>query len=90
MTVKDALEQANVKESELSAVAVTVGPGLALCLEVGVRKALTIASANHIPIMRMHHMESHMMAAFLPSENTILGQFPAVVLLVSGGHNMLV
>uniref|UniRef100_A0A0E0FKI6 N(6)-L-threonylcarbamoyladenine synthase n=1 Tax=Oryza nivara TaxID=4536 RepID=A0A0E0FKI6_ORYNI len=56
--VQKALDDANVSESDLSAVAVTVGPGLSLCLRVGVHKARKIAKSFHLPIVGVHHMEA--------------------------------
>ncbi|CAJ1446727.1 unnamed protein product [Effrenium voratum] len=94
-TVEEALRRAGVAPSELSAVAVTVGPGLGLCLEVGVRKALHIAAEHRLPLVRVHHMEAHMMVTRLPptlSSDAGGGtpDFPFITLLVSGGHNMAV
>uniref|UniRef100_A0A0D9Y760 N(6)-L-threonylcarbamoyladenine synthase n=1 Tax=Oryza glumipatula TaxID=40148 RepID=A0A0D9Y760_9ORYZ len=56
--VQKALDDANVSESDLSAVAVTVGPGLSLCLRVGVHKARKIAKSFHLPIVGAHRMEA--------------------------------
>ncbi|CAM6128970.1 unnamed protein product [Calypogeia fissa] len=84
--VEDALQNANVKESDLSAVAVTIGPGLSLCLRVGVRKARTIARAHQLPLVGVHHMEAHALVVRI-TEKAV--QFPFVVLLISGGHNLL-
>jgi tRNA A37 threonylcarbamoyltransferase TsaD len=52
-----------VQESDLSAVAVTIGPGLSLCLRVGVRKARDIARAHRLPLVPIHHMEAHALVA---------------------------
>uniref|UniRef100_A0A0E0RHD0 N(6)-L-threonylcarbamoyladenine synthase n=2 Tax=Oryza rufipogon TaxID=4529 RepID=A0A0E0RHD0_ORYRU len=57
--VQKALDDANVSENDLSAVAVTVGPGLSLCLRVGVHKARKIAKSFRLPIVGVHHMEAH-------------------------------
>jgi len=102
-TVEEALRRANVTPEQLSAVAVTVGPGLGLCLEVGVRKALQIAAEHRLPLVRVHHMEAHTLVTRMPaarpsgitesseSEAKVLTPaFPFVTLLVSGGHNMAV
>jgi len=66
-TVEEALQRSGVSAADLSAVAVTVGPGLGLCLEVGVRKALQIAARHRLPLVRVHHMEAHAMVARLPT-----------------------
>merc|ERR1719506_3140246 len=86
-TVEEALQRSGVKPEELTAVAVTVGPGLGLCLEVGVRKALQIAAKHRLPLVRVHHMEAHAMVARLPPAAPV---FPFLTLLVSGGHNLAV
>ena len=65
-TVEEALRRAGVAPAQLSAVAVTVGPGLSLCLEVGVRKALTLCARHKLPLLRVHHMEAHAMVTWLP------------------------
>ncbi len=66
-TVDEALRRAGICASQLSAVAVTVGPGLSLCLEVGVRKAIALTAAHQLPLVRCHHMEAHAMVTWLPS-----------------------
>jgi N6-L-threonylcarbamoyladenine synthase len=97
-TVEEALQLAGLKADDITAVAVTVGPGLGLCLEVGVRKALQIAAKHRLPLVRIHHMEAHAMVARLPplpaqvqAGNTPPPPvFPFLTLLVSGGHNLAV
>lgn len=93
-TVEEALRRAGLSAAELTGVAVTVGPGLGLCLEVGVRKALHIAAEYRLPLVRVHHMEAHMMVTRLPPsplpEGFAAPDFPLITLLVSGGHNMAV
>eukprot|EP01065_Artemidia_motanka_P035327 TRINITY_DN43249_c0_g1_i1.p1 TRINITY_DN43249_c0_g1~~TRINITY_DN43249_c0_g1_i1.p1 ORF type:complete len:677 (+),score=141.96 TRINITY_DN43249_c0_g1_i1:94-2031(+) len=89
-TVEDALKKAGIEShSQLDAVAVTVGPGLGPCLQVGVRKAYQIAAAAQLPIVRVHHMEAHALVTRLPSvSEKPPPPFPYATLLVSGGHNM--
>jgi N6-L-threonylcarbamoyladenine synthase len=101
-TVDKALELAKIEPSKLTAVAVTCGPGLGLCLEVGVRKALKIAAEYRIPVIRVHHMEAHALVAKLPKPSTSSSSsepskdaesnlaFPFLTVLVSGGHNLTV
>mmetsp|Transcript_43662 Transcript_43662/g.103028 ORF Transcript_43662/g.103028 Transcript_43662/m.103028 type:complete len:678 (+) Transcript_43662:66-2099(+) len=69
-TVEEALRRAGTTPDQLSAVAVTVGPGLGLCLEVGVRKALKIAAKHRLPLVRVHHMEAHTLVTRLPPAAT--------------------
>ncbi|XP_052194349.1 probable tRNA N6-adenosine threonylcarbamoyltransferase, mitochondrial [Diospyros lotus] len=61
--VQEALDKANIKENDLSAVSVTIGPGLSLCLRVGVQKARKIAGTFNLPIVGVHHMEAHALVA---------------------------
>lgn len=60
------LRQARVQPAQLAAVAVTTGPGLAVCLAEGVRTAQLLADSLRLPLLRMHHMEAHALAARLP------------------------
>nr|ABA98522.2 Glycoprotease family protein, expressed [Oryza sativa Japonica Group] len=85
--VQKALDDANVSENDLSAVAVTVGPGLSLCLRVGVHKARKIAKSFRLPIVGVHHMEAHALVSRLVNKDL---DFPFLALLISGGHNLLV
>jgi N6-L-threonylcarbamoyladenine synthase len=68
--VQQALEQAGVRDParQLAAVAVTVGPGLSLCLDVGVRKARSVARAAGVPLVPVHHMEAHALVARLAAQ----------------------
>ncbi|CAN1345985.1 Probable tRNA N6-adenosine threonylcarbamoyltransferase, mitochondrial [Linum perenne] len=85
--VEEALDKANLTADNLSAVAVTIGPGLGLCLRVGVRKAHKLAGAFNLPIIGVHHMEAHALVARIIERDL---QFPFLALLISGGHNLLV
>ncbi|KAK4476512.1 hypothetical protein RD792_015668 [Penstemon davidsonii] len=85
--VQEALDKAKITEEDLSAVAVTIGPGLSLCLRVGVRKARKLAGIYALPIVGVHHMEAHALVARLVEREL---QFPFMALLISGGHNLLV
>ncbi|XP_078448051.1 glycoprotease 1 isoform X2 [Wolffia australiana] len=85
--VQQAIEKANLKEKDLSAVAVTIGPGLSLCLRVGVQKARKVAGQFNLPIVGVHHMEAHALVARLTEKDL---KFPFLALLISGGHNLLI
>ncbi|XP_075510873.1 putative tRNA N6-adenosine threonylcarbamoyltransferase, mitochondrial isoform X2 [Primulina tabacum] len=85
--VQEALDLAKLNEEDLSAVAVTIGPGLSLCLRVGVRKARKLAGTNVLPIIGVHHMEAHALVARLVEREL---KFPFMALLISGGHNLLI
>jgi N6-L-threonylcarbamoyladenine synthase len=71
----------------IDAVAATIGPGLIGSLLVGVSAAKAYSLAWDIPFVGVNHMEGHLHAAFLEDPSMAL---PAVVLLVSGGHTMLI
>ncbi len=79
--------EAGVDEERIDAVACTVGPGLIGALLVGVSAAKALALAWDVPFVGVNHMEAHLYAASL--EDPTL-EFPLLVLLVSGGHTMLV
>jgi N6-L-threonylcarbamoyladenine synthase len=85
--VSQALEQAGTAPGELSAVAATIGPGLVGSLLVGASAAKAYAWAWGLPFVGVNHMEGHLHAAFLEDPSLSL---PTVVLLVSGGHTMLI
>jgi N6-L-threonylcarbamoyladenine synthase len=85
--VARAIVEAGVSEQRIDAVACTIGPGLIGALLVGVAAAKSFALAWDVPFIGVHHHEAHLYAAFL--EDPML-EFPLVVLLVSGGHTMLV
>ncbi|GIL45183.1 hypothetical protein Vafri_2509 [Volvox africanus] len=65
-TVDSALAAARLAPQQLSAIAVTVGPGLGLCLRVGAAKARQLARQYGIPLVSVHHMEAHALVARLP------------------------
>ncbi len=84
-TIDLALKKAGLKLKDLDVIAVTQGPGLATSLHVGIDAAKTLALALDIPLLPINHMEAHVYANFAESEI----KFPALVLIVSGGHTML-
>lgn len=79
--------EAGVDESRIDAVACTYGPGLVGALLVGVSAAKALALAWDVPFVGVNHLEAHLYSAFLEDPSL---EFPLVVLLVSGGHTMLV
>jgi N6-L-threonylcarbamoyladenine synthase len=85
--VARAIIEAGVPETRIDAVACTIGPGLIGALLVGVAGAKALALAWDVPFVGVNHHEAHLYSAFL--EDPTL-EFPLVVLLVSGGHTMLV
>jgi N6-L-threonylcarbamoyladenine synthase len=85
--VSEAMRAASVTGRDLDAVGVTIGPGLIGSLLVGVSAAKGYSLAWGLPFVGVNHMEGHLHAAFLEDPDLAL---PAVVLLVSGGHTMLI
>lgn len=84
--IEEALEQASVEVSELTAVAVTQGPGLVGALLIGIAAAKTFAWAHDLPLIPVNHMAGHIYAARFVQPL----EFPLMALLVSGGHTELV
>ena len=85
--VAQVLVEAGLDGPDLDAVAATVGPGLAGALLVGVSTAKALSLVWDVPFIGVNHMEAHLYASFL-EEPTL--EPPLLVLLVSGGHTMLV
>ncbi|XP_060113039.1 tRNA N6-adenosine threonylcarbamoyltransferase, mitochondrial [Heteronotia binoei] len=83
--VEQALSDSGVGVDDLSAVATTVKPGLALSLGVGLSYSLKLVERHQKPFIPIHHMEAHA----LTIRATDRVEFPFLVLLVSGGHCLL-
>lgn len=84
--IEEALEEAGITAADLTAVAVTYGPGLVGALLVGLSAAKAFAWAHGLPLIPVNHMAGHLMAAQAVKEL----EFPLLALLVSGGHTELV
>ena len=85
--VARALVEAGIDDDHVDAVAATVGPGLIGALLVGVSAAKTLALVWDVPFVAVNHLEAHLYAALLEDPEL---EMPVVVLLVSGGHTLLV
>ena len=85
--LQQAMAEANTTWGELSGIAVTIGPGLAGSLLVGVSIAKAVALAQGLPLTGVNHLEGHIYANWLAG-HTI--DFPVVCLIVSGGHSDVV
>ncbi len=96
--IKQALEEAKITspENELDTIAVTIGPGLIGSLLVGVETAKSLSFAWHKPVISVNHLFGHIYANWIKpslsdeSRNSASIQFPAIALVVSGGHTDLV
>ncbi|WP_114747807.1 tRNA (adenosine(37)-N6)-threonylcarbamoyltransferase complex transferase subunit TsaD [Pleomorphovibrio marinus] len=85
--VHQAMEEAGMRKSDLSAIAFTQGPGLMGALLVGGSFAKSLAYALEIPLIAVNHMEAHVLAHFIDAPYP---SFPFICLTVSGGHTQLV
>ena len=85
--IAEAMVEAGVEPDQLDAVAATVGPGLIGSLLIGVSSAKSLAYVWGKPFVAVNHLEAHLYAGFLEDPDI---ELPLVVLLVSGGHTMLV
>jgi N6-L-threonylcarbamoyladenine synthase len=85
--IDSALDQAGCVLDDISAVAVTYGPGLVGGLLIGVCAAKSIVLSRNIPLVGVHHIEGHLYANFLEHGDI---EFPVLCLIVSGGHTELV
>ncbi len=85
--IGEALGRAAAEGKDLHAVAATIGPGLIGSLLVGVSEAKALSLAWGVPFVGVNHLEGHLFAALLDHPGI---QWPVAVLLVSGGHTLLV
>ncbi len=86
LVLEEALREADVTYDDLDAIAVTEGPGLVGALLIGVNAAKAVAFAHNIPLVGVHHIAGHIYANRLIKEI----KYPALSLVVSGGHTELV
>jgi len=84
--LRQALEQAGVTREQISAIAVASSPGLAPALLIGVTAAKTLAWSWQKPLIAVNHLHSHLQSVMLEQDEDC---FPAVALVVSGGHTSL-
>jgi len=88
--VREAMEQSGLRLEELDAIGVTQGPGLVGSLLVGITYGKTLARALGKPLIGVNHLEGHIRALFLETQEG--GQkptLPGVCLIASGGHTVL-
>ncbi len=84
--VDNLLQRQQMSLAEVDGLAVTAGPGLVGALLVGLSTGKALAMAADLPLVGIHHIEGHILANALTSEMV----FPALVLVVSGGHTELI
>jgi N6-L-threonylcarbamoyladenine synthase len=85
-TVASVLADSGVAPRDLAAIGVTRGPGLIGSLMVGLNTAAGLGQGWEIPVIGVNHLRGHLRSADLEEQRV---KFPAVVLLVSGGHTLL-
>jgi N6-L-threonylcarbamoyladenine synthase len=100
--IAQAINESGVEKEKLDAIAVTQGPGLAIALEVGIKKAKEMAQELKIPLIPINHMEGHLLSSLAKLskndfeeslenvEKEIKSNLPIIGLLVSGGHTELI
>lgn len=88
--VAQALKQANIDKTQLSAIAFTRGPGLMGSLLVGTSFAKSLAYGLNIPLIDVNHMQAHILAHFIEEEGFNKPPFPFLAMTISGGHTQIV
>ena len=83
LITKKAIEVSGVKLKDIDAVAATAGPGLVVCLSIGLNFGKTIASSINKPFIAVNHLEGHALSPLLNSKLN----YPYLLLLISGGHS---
>lgn len=86
IVIEEVLNKANMKMEQISAIAVTYGPGLIGSLIIGLQAAKTLSFLYDKPLIPVHHIAGHIYANRLEGELT----FPLLALVVSGGHTDLI
>ena len=88
--IHEALSQAGIKKTDLTAIAFTKGPGLMGSLLVGTSFAKSLALGLQIPLLDVNHMQAHILAHFIEEEGFSKPEFPFLALTISGGHTQIV
>lgn len=86
IVIEEAMRQAGLDFKDLTAIAVTQGPGLVGALLIGVEAAKALAYAHSLPLIPVHHIAGHIYANCFVAEM----KFPLIALVVSGGHTELI
>ena len=82
LITKKAIDESKIKMEDIDAIATTAGPGLMVCLSVGLSFGKAMASSLNKPFIAVNHLEGH---ALSPKLNSKL-DYPYLLLLISGGH----
>lgn len=89
VVISQALDTAQVTMQDISAIAVTQGPGLLGALMIGLQVAKTLCYVHTIPLIAVNHMAGHVFGNFIGRDSFNI-EYPFLCLVVSGGHTMLV
>jgi N6-L-threonylcarbamoyladenine synthase len=84
--IDQAISTAGIQKRDISAIAVTQGPGLMGSLIVGLNTAKSLSMGWNVPLIGVNHLQAHVAALFI--DNNV--EFPMLCLLVSGGHTQLI
>ncbi|TDI68643.1 MAG: tRNA (adenosine(37)-N6)-threonylcarbamoyltransferase complex transferase subunit TsaD [Bacteroidetes bacterium] len=88
--VHQALRKANIDKKDLKAIAFTRGPGLLGSLLVGTSFSKSLSMGLGIPLIDVNHMQAHILAHFIKTEDQTAPSFPFLALTISGGHTQIV
>ncbi len=92
--IEETMSRAHMSFSDIDAIAVTRGPGLAGSLVVGMNAAKGLSMATGLPLIGVNHLEGHIYSSWVYSDKDEKipdePEFPAIVLLVSGGHSEII
>ncbi|MBV1922940.1 MAG: tRNA (adenosine(37)-N6)-threonylcarbamoyltransferase complex transferase subunit TsaD [Flavobacteriaceae bacterium] len=88
--VQLALRKANIDKKQLNAIAFTSGPGLMGSLLVGTSFSKSLALGLDIPLIDVNHMQAHILAHFIKTDEHTAPNFPFLALTISGGHTQIV
>jgi N6-L-threonylcarbamoyladenine synthase len=80
----------HIKRPNIDLIAVTSGPGLEPALWVGISAAVALGTLWRVPVLPTNHMEGHIVSVLMENSDNRPVEFPALALLVSGGHTELV
>ena len=86
IVIEECIKKSGLSMDNITAIAVTYGPGLIGCLLVGVQAAITLSYVYNKPLVPVHHIAGHIYANNLVNEM----KFPLIALVVSGGHTELI
>jgi len=89
--VSEAIRQAGIQRSDITAIAFTRGPGLPGSLHVGTSFAKGLALALDVPLVDVNHLHGHVLAHFIKeTPDTVVPAFPYLCLLISGGNTQII